>query len=152
MTTETITKPGAALRANQLGFRAQLPFHYSAYWGTWSRVLLLKFQGYRTVELDLTPINPSWGSRHWQESILAAKIRAHCTPLGQKDKELKELPAYVRELMISQIGEDVTAKLIDWDWVSLIDPTKLRRIDQLNPLGGGCPVNLLLRDGIRWAH
>lgn len=97
-----------------LGGKQHYPglFHYSSYWGVWSKIL--KVDGSEVTELDLTPINPQWQSS-WDE--LAAqhpKFRSHRTCLDRKDKQVAVLPWPVVCQMIMQFGEDQTRDLLTY--------------------------------------
>src|SRR5712664_813068 len=73
-------------------------FHYSSYWGTWSRIIVPYNHPDGVVELNLTPVNPTW-ERSWQEQVMPIVFRHHYTGLDRKDHWTDILPDYVPERM-----------------------------------------------------
>lgn len=108
-------------------------FHYCSYWGTWSRVL--KVYEHSVIELNLTPINGS--QREWDEQVKPIEFCAHGTMFDfRSDDIVEELPPQVRERMVEHIGEDLTRRLIETDWLPLLD---IKRVSEGRYGGGGLP-------------
>ena len=91
-------------------------FHYSSYWGTWSRVLSESHPAGPFVEVNLTPCCDTW-----QNNVEPVRIRAHGTARGERDQETDTLPNDVREQMIWHLGEELTERLLTEDLLSQID-------------------------------
>lgn len=106
-------------------------FHYSSYWGTWSRVLGNRPDyTFYTVELDLTPINGDSGN--WAR-VRDIWVRAHCTSRDKKDQETSRLPVEIWSLLGNRVGGDVRHMLVTHDFIPLID---WARFDER--CNGGC--------------
>jgi hypothetical protein len=95
-------------------------FHYSSYWGAWSRVIVPYNHPDGVIELNLTPVNPSW-ERSWQEQIMPTIFRWHCTSLDRKDKLTDVLPDYVPERMGEHLVPSFVDQLLNETWIDLID-------------------------------
>jgi len=95
-------------------------FHYSRYWGTWSRVLT-PYSDSPVVELNLTPINS------WANEVEPIIFRSHRTSLDQRDQLREELPTEVKFSIIQQIGIDLLTRLVSTDWLPLLDMAKVHR-------------------------
>jgi len=95
-------------------------FHYSRYWGTWSRVLT-PYSDSPVVELNLTPINS------WANEVEPIIFRSHRTSLDQRDQLREELPTEVKFSIIQQIGIDPLTRLVSTDWLPLLDMAKVHR-------------------------
>lgn len=112
-------------------------FHYSAYWGSWSRVLRPQFGTNSTVEVDLTAINPS--SDYGWPRVLSCNIRAHRTARATNDILCLSLPAHTVQLMRSRTDEQTFNRLMHEDLLPLIDWDKYRKVDN----GGAALANIL---------
>lgn len=109
-------------------------FHYSSYWGTWSRVLT-PYSGNWVLELNLTPVNPSY-DRSWEETVRPIIFREHLTALNRQDELTESLPNYTRAHMAERIGEELTTRLLTTDWLPLLNR---RRVREGKYGGGGLP-------------
>lgn len=94
-------------------------FVYSGYWHTWSRVLSVK--DFVFVELNLTENSDS----QW-ERVKIEIIREHRTARDQKDICVDVLPDEVIEKMKAKLGEELTQKLLNFDYLSSIDWEKYK--------------------------
>lgn len=95
-------------------------FVYCSYWYTWSRVLSEKHPHGPFVEVNLTPI-PNCHSSSWKSDVASIHIRFHGTAREENDREVAELPAEIRELMVKNIGEELTKRLLTEDFLPQID-------------------------------
>lgn len=109
---------------------------YSSYWGTYSRILCEKYDGWQTVELDLTPINPSWDNS-WI-NIPKFSIRFHCTARTDRDTISSRLPKHWFDELGKRVGKDKRHALLTQDIMPLIDYDKYRKAGK-----GGGVVNLI---------
>lgn len=133
------------LTAKHVLDRTSAIFHYSSYWGKWSRTLVAPKRinptlsgEYGYVELNLTPINPN-DPGVW-DSIRQITFRAHCTPPWHGDKDVAFLPTNVHECMVKELGEELTQRLLTEDFLSQID------LDLLHAApGGGTPLHRILK-------
>jgi hypothetical protein len=123
-------------------------FKYDAYWQKWSRILFHDPMGsrgmqkmreqhnvpqhVRTIELDLTAVNPM-DAHDWRERVQHANLRDHCTPLDRRDIITGVLPAPVIEQMLMRLPIRTIDVLLHGDYLPLIDFQRMR----LNPVGGG---------------
>lgn len=117
-------------------------FHYSSYWGSWSRVLLDhnperivfgdKIRVPEIVELNLTPIR---GYSDWDKHVAPIVFRVHGTARDRADLDERELPPNVLERMKTNLGEKLTQKLLTEDWLAMIDLELCQRNSN-----GGCPL------------
>lgn len=107
-------------------------FHYSAYWGKWSRVLTSYVDGNGTLELNLTPINPGTQGA-WDEQVVPVMFRNHRTSLDEKDKLQIDLPSEVRETMVERLGEVAVVRLLTTDFILQLDMPTVR----MGRYGGG---------------
>lgn len=105
-----------------------MKFHYSSYWGTWSRTLGRR--DFYTVELDLTPVN---GDRGDWARVRDIWVRQHCTSPGRNDVDVSKLPADVWSWIGEQVGGDIRHMLMTYDFLPKID---WDRYDAAN--NGGC--------------
>jgi hypothetical protein len=110
-------------------------FTYSAYWGTWSRVILPYTHKDGVIELNLTPVNPDW-ERSWDEQVRPIIFRRHGTALGLRDKWTDVLPEEVAAIMSERIGPELTIRLLQHDWLKHLDIEKVKRG---RDGGGGLP-------------
>lgn len=111
-------------------------YHYSGYWGTWSRVLTSYDDPAGVLELNLTPVNPSSRSS-WDNDVCPVIFRNHFTAFDpRRDLLLEKLPASTRLEMEISLGDELAAQLLDTDWLSLLDMAAVRRG---NRGGGGLP-------------
>lgn len=119
------------------------PIIYNSYWGTWNRIL--RYEGIWTVELNLTPINHHWPST-WGGDRSPSKyiIRKHGTAVCPSDKLMDELPGIWRDLLVYRLGEEITTRLLTFDFYPLIDWMKYDRVNN-----GGAPISEILKDGER---
>lgn len=114
--------------------KAKLKFHFSNYWGHWSRTLVSPnirpelmnngSVGFEYIELNLTAINGERGD--WETEVEPIVFRSHCTIPNYKDKDTEELPADVLDMMKAKLGEELTETLLNDDFLSEIDLNKLR--------------------------
>jgi hypothetical protein len=110
-------------------------FHYSGYWRTWSRLLLSQFDN-QYVELNLTPVNPTY-DRSWEEQVRTETIRRHRTPHDvHRDKITDKLPEEVLAEMHKRLGKDFVQKLLTYDYISNIDWQVYTRV-----ANGGAPYS-----------
>jgi len=107
-------------------------FHYSSYWGKWSRVLQELTADQQQVEVDLNPINSQWDFP-W-ETTKKINIRSHRTAPGRNDKRTDKLPSDVLELMEEKLGEQLVNRLLNEDFLPYVDWDKYREICN----GGAC--------------
>lgn len=110
-------------------------FHYSNYWKTWSRVL--KMDSCSIWELNLTPINGFHRGR--KEEVSLEVIRCHGTMRHHRDIETDVLPNDVIAEMKKYLGEELTNKLLTYDYVQHITGP----IDNLSN-GGGVPLQNII--------
>jgi len=101
-------------------------FHWSSYWHCWSRVLTNNSHepGCSFVEVNLTPVNGNNArslKAGYENQVKLIRIRAHGTLRGPNDKETNELPDEALAEMKEYVGEDLTARLINEDFLSQID-------------------------------
>lgn len=135
------------IEANRIAKECAI-FHYSAYWGTWSRRLyeagrirndltpeVSRFPLSSVIAVNLTPI-PCCYDSSWAKDVIPIKFRAHCTADGRGDKNVAILPGDVLDMMRKNIGEELTDRLLGEDWLSLISIEKLCAYDPKH-LGGG---------------
>ena len=94
-------------------------FVYSKYWGSWSRVLSTRHPKGPYVEVNLTPI-AGWHSSSWETDVVPIRIRFHGTRY-EKGEICKTLLEEVKEIMIVNLGEDLTNRLLTEDFLSQID-------------------------------
>lgn len=106
-------------------------FHYSKYWGTWSRILQTVDIGYKVyTEVNLTPVNGAW------DEVRPIIIRVHST--APKEGEIRHhLPLQVQELMYRHIGSALTHRLMSDDLLSEMDLDRLKLLMR----GGGVPIS-----------
>jgi hypothetical protein len=103
-------------------------FIFSEYWRNWSRILESKNGWF--VEVDLTPI-PGY---KW-EDISQIKIRKHCTTSNRKPVE--KLPVNTIKEMVVNLGEDLTCRLLEEDFLTQIDWEKFKQLNN-----GGVSLHL----------
>jgi hypothetical protein len=116
-------------------------FHYSKYWGTWSRVLQEREGWY--LEVNLTPINGRYdnSSRElWDTQVRPIIIRTHATP-PQPGEMVDRIPAMVVTAMMMNVGVEITHRLLLDDLLSEIDPDRLKGMMR----GGGVPLEEVRR-------
>lgn len=123
------------LRPELMGVPPVRRYHFSSYWRTWSRVLLVKHREFQTVELNLTPINGNWS-----QDVLPVIIRVHSTQPSPRDLSTPRLPIDVWKLLGERLGRDFRHHLCTTDFVPMIDWSK----QELNR-GGGCPIALIAK-------
>lgn len=111
-------------------------FHYSSYWGTWSRILSREIRGkYKAlsiIEVNLTPIR-NCHSSEWQKDVAPIVFREHGTMPGNSDKFERELPDYILEQMREHLGITLTQRLLTEDFLKVVDVEKIR----VGKIGGG---------------
>ncbi len=119
-------------------------FHYSSYWGTWSRVLLqpasmVEGRVYGSyLEVNLTPVNGRYDNssqRLWDEWVKPIIIREHGTT-PQAGEMRDRLPPMVVTAMILNVGADLTRRLVTADLLSEIDMVLMKK----HMRGGGIPL------------
>ena len=102
-------------------------FHYSSYWGTWSRVLSTSDPNGPFVEVNLTPTN-GWNRGYsFEDDVSRIRIRFHGTVRDRNDKVVPVLPDYVKEGMIKHLGAELTERLLTEDFYSQIDYVLYRK-------------------------
>jgi hypothetical protein len=125
-------------------------FHYSSYWGNWSRVLLrpgdIVPSGSRKgeishdyLELNLTPINGwhPWNHEEIEKRVRPIVFRFHGTARDRKDRDEKELPGEVLKGMKENLGDLLVERLINEDFLWYLDLDALYR----NMRGGGVALS-----------
>jgi hypothetical protein len=110
-------------------------FHYSSYWGTWSRVIVPYNHPDGVIELNITPVNPDW-EWSWQEQVMPIIFRWHCTSLDRKDEWTDVLPDYVPERMREHLVPSFVDRLLNETWIDRIDIATTKRG---RSGGGGIP-------------
>lgn len=115
-------------------------FVYSSYWHTWSRVLQTFKVG--AIEINLTENMPSEWKRVKRENI-----RKHSTARDRSDKFANELPADVIAEMKQQLGDELTERLLTFDYLPNIDWDKYNK--QCN---GGAAFDLIKKEEPNNAH
>jgi hypothetical protein len=98
-------------------------FHYSSCWGTWSRVLTDDGPHHSYVEVNLTPVNGNW-----QDRVAPVRIRVHGTARDFRDIDTDELPAAVYQRMVDNLGEELTERLLNEDFIPQIDFARYRAV------------------------
>lgn len=108
-------------------------FHYSAYWGTYSRVLsndhkLPEFPNHMgsIVEVNLTPVNP-YHQEGWDRNKNII-IRRHGTSPDKKDQFYAVLPPEIWKLLDTKFGKELRHRLVTEDFLSQIDWDKHRKV------------------------
>lgn len=113
-------------------------YHFSFYWGTWSRVLLVNYRDtslpQTVVEVNLTPTNPMT-SPLWEKEVAPIILRSHGTSWERGEGETV-LPKHVIDMMREKVGDKVTNILLLEDLWSRIDPILLEK----HMIGGGVPL------------
>lgn len=104
-------------------------FHYSRYWGTWSRLLLLNHRDESLpmtwVEVNLTPVNMQHPDiARWKESVAPIVIRTHGTS-PERGEGSTTLPTDIKEAMRAHLGESATDYLLHEDIWNRISPELL---------------------------
>lgn len=94
-------------------------FHYSSYWRSWSRVLSSNHPAGPFIEVNLTV--PTHSVSAWQTDVAPIRIRAHRTHRSDTDKLTDKLPAEVIAKMVSQLGGELTDRLLHEDFLPNID-------------------------------
>lgn len=119
-----------------------MKFHYSSYWGNWSRVLLK--EGWY-VELDLTPIGGLGGLENPRqlEDIKREKIRVHGTSRQHKDIDTEHLPEEVTAKMIESLGATLTHRLLHHNYMNEITLDEIRNANSASN-GGGVPFSFII--------
>jgi hypothetical protein len=118
-------------------------YHYSSYWGTWSRRLSSDHKHGPYVEVNLTPINDCNYASRWEDEVEPIIIRTHCTPSSGRDIDTNILPLRIGEDMVKFLGVELTKMLLDHDFLSEIDDELLRTRMQ----GGGVPFREVAKEG-----
>jgi len=116
-------------------------YHYSSYWGTWSRRLSSDHESGPYVEVNLTPIKDANYASRWDDEVIPIIIRTHCTASTPRDIDTNILPLAVGEDMVKFLGVELTKKLLDYDFLADIDPELLRT----KMTGGGVPFRDLVK-------
>lgn len=135
-------------------------FHYSAYWGMYSRVLFHDAGGpamfaprkqlgipasIRTIEINLTAINPTH-REYWEDRVRPGVIRAHCTSLESKDRIFGSLPAEALEMMQAWLAPETIELLLHYDYLPEIN------MNALHSSGGTSITNALKLPMSRMAY
>jgi hypothetical protein len=101
-------------------------FHYSKYWGNWSRVLQERDGWY--LEVNLTPINGRYDNytKHlWDTQVAPVILRHHCT-VPQPGEMVARIPPMVVTAMMMNVGVETTHRLFLDDLLQEVDlPTML---------------------------
>ena len=144
-------------------------FHYSSYWGTYSRVLhspgrkhanveLPKYETGAYIEVDLTPINgwphedqrKMYGDKLYAEhvqyqlnQVRFVNIRSHGTRRDAKDEILGCLPANVIEQMKNNLDHSLVNFLLTGNILPLIDWNKYRKV-----CNGGASLKDCIKDDL----
>ena len=99
-------------------------FHYSGYWGSWSRVLCEDHPQGPFIEVNLTPI-PNCYDSTWGNHVAPIRIRAHGTARDYRkfggDKKTDQLPEEVKQAMVLNLGAELTERLLTEDFLPQID-------------------------------
>jgi hypothetical protein len=108
-------------------------FHYSSYWGNWSRILFHDSKGTEiirrkynipshilTLEVDVTAINPLV-DLHWESHVARINIRGHCTAFDPKDKIVGSLREDTIERMQEHLSTEQIESLLHSDFLPFID-------------------------------
>lgn len=105
-------------------------FHYSSYWGTWSRILSNIHQGGRVVEVNLTPTNVySCGQKGWDDEVAGIRIRVHGTKPDRGDQFAEELPERWVLAMLKHLPPETVGILLHGDILPLIDFEKHKKVN-----------------------
>ena len=135
------------LIAAKVEHKRKAVFHYSSYWGTWSRRILRPgedpmYPG-TYVEINLTPIS---GYNDWDQHVAPIIFRMHGTSPDLRDRDEVELPKEVRQRMVENLGEDVTEFILTEDFLPQIDLQKISTWS-IKRGGGGASLREILRGG-----
>lgn len=117
-------------------------FVYSAYWGTWSRVLQFMQGGdnpVAQVEVNLTAVNPTT-KLDWRRVPLIV-IRKHVTARSDRDLYVADLPDNALALMKEWLDEDTIQRLLHEDFLPQIDWDKYNQ-----HCNGGCFLHQCIKD------
>lgn len=117
-------------------------FHWSSYWGTWSRVIVPYNHPDGVIELNLTPVN-SDVKRSWEEQVEPIIFRRHSTSLDRKDAWTTDLPQCWIDRMREELPWSLVDRLLDETWIDLFDIEKVKRG---RPGGGGLPFAECCKD------
>lgn len=115
-------------------------FHYSSYWGTWSRVLIERDEQGNTVEVNLTPIPCAHGST-WENHVKGGVIRRHFTGRSTNDKLVPVLPPEILDSMVQNLGVKEVYFLLKENFLPQIDWEKYSRFNN-----GGCKFALCQKE------
>ena len=125
-------------------------FCFCNYWGTWNRIL--KVEGAHIYELDLTPCNAN-EPKQWLKTQREV-IRVHGT-YSKDDIHTDELPSKVLELMVKHYGQELTDRMINFDYLSEVSLTDIKLANGRSN-GGGVPLYAIkeFKDGQRlfWSN
>lgn len=113
-------------------------FHYSSYWGAWSRILqegTPHNDGYH-IEITITAINPT--HEHAWKELADLRIRRHGTMRDRKDLFVGTLPEHSLEMMRRYLDAPLIERLLHEDFLPHIDWTKHRQHNN-----GGAPFELI---------
>ena len=91
-----------------------MKYHYSSYWGSWSRVL--SEEGMEFVEVNLTPVR-GYG---WDD-VWPATIRRHGTMRKVRDIETDKLPHDIMQDIKDALGSARLHYLLNEDFLPQID-------------------------------
>lgn len=112
-------------------------FHFCDYWGTWNRIL--SNENMEIIELDLTPIG---GSNFKWKFIRQEVIRIHGTAIGKKDILTDKLPENVKQIMITELGSELTERMLNHDYFTEVSPKEIREARKKSN-GGGIPLQAI---------
>lgn len=109
-------------------------FVYCSYWHTWSRNLSRDYKNNLCfIELNLTPVNGFFSNR--LDTVKLEVIRSHGT-VNEDDIHTDELPVKVIAEMKKYLGEELTNRLLNHDYLSEVT---VEQIKNSKSNGGGVP-------------
>lgn len=92
-------------------------FVFCSYWRIWDRVIANNFPTRGSVAVvNLTPI-PAGLSSSWDRDVKPIRFRNYL----RWDPIVEDLPSDVRALMVKNLGEDLTNRLLTEDFFPQID-------------------------------
>lgn len=114
-------------------------FHKSSYWLNWSRVWIVG--GNNAVYMNMTPVNGFRG--HNDHEVRDEFFRGLCGLPTTEDIVQSTLPTLVRQEMKRVLGGELTAKLMFFDYMSIITPEEIDAACRKSN-GGGVPLAFIL--------
>lgn len=117
-------------------------FCKSAYWGTWSRVLLRRGGDGHHYQIEIT-VHPGRSGISWEwDRVKQLRVRRHLTQSGLNDKWTHHLPDEIYQEMVTELGEEMTWVLVHADLLSFMDISYMENV--INYEGGGHPLSDIL--------